>query len=166
MGEKDTVFKGKIKQSGIFSFKDFYTFTYDWLKEEGYDVFERAYSESISGDSKKVEIKWEATREVSDYFKFMITMEWLILGMKTVEVQKDGKKVKMETGALEIKFKGVLVKDYEDRWENAPFWKFMRGIYEKYIIKVRIDDYQIKLLSEVEEIINQCKSFLSIEAQH
>ncbi|MFA5259201.1 MAG: hypothetical protein WC979_07295 [Candidatus Pacearchaeota archaeon] len=166
MSEKDQVFKGKIKQTGIFSFKDFYSFTYDWLKDDGYDVVEKAYSETVSGDSKKVEIKWEATREISDYFKFQIKMDWLILGMKTIEVQKENKKIKMETAAVEIKFTAVLIKDYEDRWENHPFWKFMRGIYEKYIIKVRVDDYQIKLLSELEELINQCKAFLAIEAQH
>ena len=166
MSEKDQVFKGKIKQTGIFTFKDLYSFVYDWLKEEGYDVFERTYSEKIVGDSKNIEIAWEATREISDYFKFMIKINWQILGMKTVEVQKEDKKVKMESGALELKFAAILVKDYEDRWENQPFWKFLRGIYERYIVKSRIEDYQIKLLGEMEEIIAQCKSFLAIEGQH
>jgi hypothetical protein len=166
MAEKDTVFKGKIKQTGIFSFKDLYAFLYDWLKDEGYDVFEKSYSEKVTGDSKQIEITWEATREISDYFKFMMKINWQILGMKSVDVQKDDKKIKMDSGSLEIRFTGVLIKDYEERWENQPFWKFMRAIYEKYIIKSRVEDYQIKLLSEVEEIIAQCKSFLAIEGQH
>ena len=146
MSEKDIVFKGKIKQTGIFSFKDFYSFIYDWLREENYDVFEKRYTEKVKGDTKDLEITWNAEREISDYFKFVITMDWLILGMKSVEVQKEGKKVKMESAALEIKFRAILVKDYEDRWENHPFWKFMRGLYERYIIKNRVDEYQIKLM--------------------
>ncbi len=166
MSEKDIVFKGKIKQTGIFSFKDLYNFLYDWLREENYDVFEKSYNEKVAGDSKNIEIAWEADREISDYFKFKIKVAWMILGMKTIDVQKDDKKVKMETGALELKMTAILIKDYEDRWENQPFWKFLRGIYEKYIIKSRIDDYQIKLLMEVEEFISQAKSFLAIEAQH
>jgi len=166
MSEKDSVFKGKLKQTGIFSFKDLYSFIYDWLRDEGYDVFERNYKEKVSGDSKEIEIKWEAQREISDYFRFLITIDWMIIGMKSVEVQKETKKVKMESGALEIKFKGVIVKDYENRWEDSPIWKFFRGIYEKYIIKSRIDDYEIKLITEIEELVNQCKAFLAIEAQH
>lgn len=166
MSEKDIVFKGKIKQTGIFSFKDFYSFAYDWLREEGYDVFEKKYSEKVKGDSKDLEIQWSAEREISDYFKFNITLNWLILGMKTVEVQKDGKKIKMESAAMEIGFKAILIKDYEDRWENYPFWKFMRGVYERYIIKNRIDQYQAKLFEELEEYIAQCKSFLALEGQH
>ncbi len=165
MSEKDQVFKGKIKQTGIFSFKDLYSFAYDWLREEGYDVFEKKYSEKVSGDTKGIEIQWNSEREVSDYFKFLITMDWMILGMKTIEVQKEDKKVKMESASLEIKFKAILVKDYEDRWENHPFWKFLRGIYEKYIIKKRIEDYQVKVFEETEEFIAQLKAFLALEGQ-
>jgi hypothetical protein len=166
MSEKDTIFKGKIKNTGVFDFKDFYSFAYDWLRDEGYDVYEKKYSEKVSGDSKQLEIEWDADREVSDYFKFRINMYWLIMGMKSVEVQKEGQKIKMESGTVEIKFKSILVKDYEDRWENHPFWKFLRGIYERYIIKSRIEEYQIKVLEETEELIAQCKAFLAMEGQH
>ena len=166
MSEKDTIFKGKIKNTGVFDFKDFYSFAYDWLRDEGYDVYEKKYSEKVSGDSKQLEIEWDADREVSDYFKFRINMYWLIMGMKSVEVQKEGQKIKMESGTVEIKFKSILVKDYEDRWENHPFWKFLRGIYERYIIKSRIEEYQIKVLEETEELISQCKAFLAMEGQH
>ena len=80
--EKDKVFSGKIKQSGIFKFKDLYEFIYDFLMGENYDVFEDKYVEKISGDSKDVEINWKATREISDYFRFEIKADWVILGMK------------------------------------------------------------------------------------
>jgi len=164
--EKDRVSKGKLKQKGIFDFKDFYSFTYDWLKEEGYDVYEKSYVEKVSGDSKQVEIKWDATREISDYFKFYIKVDWLILGMKSIEVQREGKKIKMDSGTLEIKFDAVLLKDYESRWENYAFFKFLRGFYERYFIYSRIEEYEKKLLQELEEFLAQCKSFLAIEGQH
>jgi len=165
MSEKDVVFRGKIKNTGIFSFKDFYSFIYDWLREEGYDVYERSYNEKISGDTKEIEIKWEADKEVSDYFKFRITLDWMIVGLKTVEVQRENKKIKMDSGGVELRFRAILIKDYEDRWENSPFWKFMRGVYERYVIRSRIEEYQVKILEEVEELISQCKAFLSLEGR-
>lgn len=166
MVEKDRIFKGKIKQKGIYNFKDFYEFLYSYLMDENYDVFETKYTEKISGESKDVEIVWKATKEVSDYFKFEIQAHWIILGMKKVKVKKEGQEVTMDSGTLEINFEGILNKDFENRWENNAFWKFMRGIYDRYIIKSRISDYEIKIFDEVNELIAQAKSFLALEGQH
>jgi len=166
MVEKDRVFKGKIKQKGIYNFKDFYDFLFTYLMDENYDVFEKKYTEKISGDSKDVEIIWIATREVSDYFRFEIEVHWLILGMKKIKVKKEGEELTMDSGTMELNFTAVLQKDFENKWENNSFFKFLRGIYDRYIIKSRIDDYEIKLFEEVNEIIAQAKSFLAIEGQH
>ncbi|MFA5174547.1 MAG: hypothetical protein WC438_05190 [Candidatus Pacearchaeota archaeon] len=165
MAEKDTLFKGKVKQQGLWGFNDLYSFTYDWLNGEGYKVKEKTYSEKVSGDAKDIDIEWEASKKVSDYFKFTIKMAWKILGMKSVEVQRENKKVKMNSGIVEIKFSAVLIKDYESKWEDAPLWKFLRGVYDKYIIKSRIDDYEDKLLNELNELIAQTKAFLEIEGK-
>ena len=136
------------------------------INESSYAVDNRVpgeYAEKLKGDAKDVEIVWEAVKEISDYFRFVIQSHWLILGMKSIEVQKEGKRVKIDTGVLEIKLRAILVKDYEHRWENRPIWKFLRGIYDKYIIRTRIEQYEQKLLEEINEYIAQCKSLLAIE---
>lgn len=165
MPEKDQVFKGKIKQTGIFDFKDFYSFTYDWLITEDYDVIEKTYNEKVLGESKDLEIEWDATRKISDYFKFNIKVRWKILGMKKTKVKKGDKEISMDTGQVELSFTAVLIKDYEGRWDDNPFSKFLRGVYDRYIIRHRINQYEIKLLRELDEFIAQCKSFLSIEGR-
>ena len=165
MSEKDILYKGKIKHGGIFNFKDLYSFLYEWLTNEGYFINEKSYSEKVAGDSKEIEVKWEAKKKVSDYFQFMINMNWRILGMKKATVKKEGKELTMDTGSLEISFTVTLVKDYEERWENQPFWKFMRGIYDRYIIRTRIEEYGKKAILELNELINQCKAFLELEAK-
>lgn len=165
MAEKDTIFKGKIKQSGIFDFKDLYSFLYDWLKGEGYGVSEKAYGEEVTGDSKKIDISWQAKKKISDYFKFVIKVDWKIIGMKKIKVKKENKEVNMNSGQIEIKFAAILVKDYEHKWEDAPIWKFTRGVYDKYIIKSRIGGYEDKLMGELDELIGQAKAFLALEAK-
>src|SRR3989338_8731667 len=104
MSEKDILYKGKIKHNGVFNFKDFYSFLYEWITNEGYFINEKSYSV-------------------------------------------------------------ILEKDYEERWENQPFWKFMRGIYDRYIIRTRIEEYGKKAILELNELINQCKDFLELEAK-
>lgn len=166
MAEKDKIFKGKLKQSGVFNFKDFYEFLYDYLSDENYDIFEERYVEKLKGDSKDLEIRWTATKEVSDYFRFEISAYWVILGLKKLKVKKEGDELIMDSGTIEIKFDAVLVKDWENRWESHPAWKFLRGLYDRYIIKSRVNDYEYKLFTEINEIISQAKAFLAIEGQH
>ncbi len=165
MSEKDTMYKGKIKQGGIFHFKDFYSFMYDWIISEGYDLTEKKYSEKVVGDAKEIEIIWQTYKKVSDYFRFQFEIRWIILGMKDVEVQREGKKIKMNSGTLEVSFKAVLEKDYEHRWEDKPMFKFLRGIYDRYIIRNRIDEYEQNVVNELLELIDQSKSFLALEAK-
>lgn len=164
--ERDRVFSGKVKQKGIFNFKELYEFLYDYLMDENYDVFEDKYIEKIEGESKNAEIKWTAIKEISDYFRFEITLYWFVGGMKKIKVKKEDREVTMDSGSIEVKFEAVLVKDYENRWESNAFLKFSRGIYDRYIIRTRIDDSELKLFQEVNELTAQTKSFLALEGQH
>ena len=166
MVEKDEVFSGKIKQTGIFEFKEFYRFCYSWLVDKGYFVVEKVYSEKVTPVGKEVEIEWEASRKISDYFRFVLKVKWRILGMKDVEVEKDGAKVGMNKGQPEIKVAAVLEKDYEGRWETSAFLKFLRGWYDKFIIRGRIELYEEKIFGDADEFLAQAKAFLALEGMH
>jgi hypothetical protein len=161
--EKDILFKSKVKHSGLFDFKETYRILYEWLIEQNYDVNEKVYKEVIqTGNAKEIEIQWEATRKVSDYFKFMLEVNWHIIGMTSVEVEIDGVKQKMNKGQFEVEIKSTLLKDYEDRWTTKPFLKFLRTFYDKYLIRERTEQFEGKLIGEMEELVAQCKSFLAL----
>ncbi len=166
MVEKDKIYSGKLKHTGIWDFKETYRFIYDWLVDNDYLITEKSYNEKITPGGKDIEIAWEARRKISDYFRFVLKVNWRILGMSDVEVQKNGAKIKTNKGYIEIKFAAVLEKDYEHRWENSGFMKFLRGVYDRYIIVGRIDNYEDKLFGEVDELIAQTKSWLALEGKH
>lgn len=163
MAEKDKVVTQKIKRVGIFNFRDTYQFMYKWLDDEDYIIEEQKYVEEIQGDAKKIEIIWVATKRISDYFKNEIKLTWTVLGLKNVEVEQNGKRIKMNDGSFEVKFAGTLVKDYESTWEKKPITKFLRGIYDKFIIEGRIERYEDKLYGDVDDLIKDIKGFLTIE---
>ena len=166
MAEKDTIFEGKVKQTDIFDFKEMYNFLYKWLVDEGYKVDEKVYSEKVTAGGKEIDIEWEAKKKVSDYFRFVIKPKWKILGMTSVDVERDGKKIGMNKGQVEIKVGAILEKDYESRWENSAFLKFLRGVYDKYIIRARVEGYEKKIFGEADEFLAQMKSFLALEGKH
>lgn len=167
MAEQDKVFNSKIKFDGVFTFKDFYKFCYDWLKDEtGLAVFsEKKYKEKIQGDAKKIEIEWIGERELTDYFKMRVEVSFMIIGLKEVEVTQDNKKIKTNKGSIEVTVKGSLVKDYKGKFEKTSFQKFLRSIYEKIVIPSRVDEFQEKTVIECSDFLEQAKAYLDLEGK-
>ena len=162
MVEKKEVYKQKLKQAGYWNYKDLYSFCFDWLKDEGYNVKEQEYTEKLSSFGKEIILKWEASKKVTDYFKNVIEVKWHVLGMKDAEVEQDGKKVSTNKGEVGIVIQATLVRDYEERWEDKPIWKFLRGIYEKYVIRTTVDEYEGNLEEKAREYLKDIKAFLQI----
>jgi len=163
MAEIDKICDGKIKHDGIFDFKEIYNFLYKWLKDSNYDVEEKSYTEKVKAEGKEIEVNWVARRTISDYFRFQIKILIRVTGMINVETMKEGVKVKMNKGLLDIGVTSYLEKDYEHRWEALALLKFMRGIYDKFIIKSRVEQYEEKIAEETDEMIAQTKAFLALE---
>jgi len=165
MAEKKEVYKQKIKQKGYWNYTDLYNFCFNWLKDEGYKLKEKEYVEKISSFGKEIILRWEASKKITDYFKHVIHVEWHILGMKDAEVEQDGKKVSTNKGEVGITIKASLVRDYEEKWENNPFYKFLRGTYEKYIIRTTVDEYEDDLEEKTKEYIKEIKAFLQLSGR-
>jgi len=164
--EKDTVFFSKMKYSGIFSYSGFYAFAHDWISEEmGLTVKEGKYSEKIKGDSKEVEFEWGCDKEVTDYFKVEMSVVVKVNPLKNVEVNQGGKKISTNNGSVEIKVKGVLIKDYDGKFEGTAFKKFMRSVYEKWIIPSKIDEISGKFAGDCDEFLGQSKAYLDLEGK-
>ena len=161
MAEKDKVAGGKLIHAGLFNLKELYVFFRTWLQDQKYDLLEKKYSEKIKANGKEVEIQWEVSRKISDYFKFSWNITFFIVGLIKQEVQG----MKLDKGEIEIRVEAFLEKDYESKWQSHPFVKFLRDVYDRYVIKSRIEDYEDRLTEEVDEAITQLKTFLSLEVR-
>ena len=166
MAEKDTIFSSSIKSTGIFSFKDFYQFCHEWLTEEtGLKIAEDKYEEKIKGDMKEMNVEWTGTRKITDYFKFEITLKFEIRNLKDVEIMQEGAKVEMNQGSVKTIVKGILVRDYEGKFETTASKKFMRSVYEKWVIPSRIDQMEDKIAEDCNEFLAQAKAYLDLEGK-
>lgn len=167
MAEKEIVCSSSIQSTGFFSFSDFYKFCYDWLTEETeLETFsEDKYKERLTGDAKDIEIKWTGAREVTDYFKFEVEVVLDIKKLREVEITQNGKKVKTNQGRVKMSVKGILIRDYKGKFERSALQKFMRGIYEKWVIPSRIEQFEAKLAEDCNEFLNQAKAYLDLEGK-
>lgn len=165
MAESKQVIKEVIKNKGFFNYSDLYAFCYNWLKDEGFGIAEKEYVEKVSGFGKEIMIEWEAGKKVTDYFQNKIKLKWHILGLQDAEVERDGKKEKTNKGDLKMTFSAEIVRDYEDRWETTKTWKFLRSIYEKYIIRTTVDEYEDRLNGTAESFVEDVKAYLMLEGR-
>ncbi len=166
MAEKEQIYSSKVKYEGIFNFKEFYKFCYDWLTEEtGLKVLEDEYSEKITGNAKELKIIWKGFSELTDYFKFEIKVEFHILNMVDVEINQEGVKIKTNKGIIKTTVKGDLVRDYKGKFETSAFNKFIRGIYEKYMITQRVLQFEDYIVSKCDEFLGQSKAYLDLEGK-
>lgn len=167
MSEKERLFNSKAKYQGIFNFSDFYQFCYTWLVDnEGYLVIEDKYTEKIQGDQKKIEVEWTGEKKITDYFKNQLKIKFRITDMVQIEItDSSGKKKKTNKGTVEVAVKGILVRDYDSKFETTATKKFMRGIYEKWVIASRVDEMQTELLKFCDEFLAEVKAYLDLEGK-
>jgi hypothetical protein len=166
MAEKETIYSSKMKFKGVFSFKDFYKFCYDWLKDEtNLELSEKKYGEKIVGNAKEVDIEWFGKRKFTDYFEFDMKVEMKIKELVNVEINQDGQKITTNKGSVEVSVKGELVRDYEGKFETNASAKFLRSIYEKWIIIDRIHQFEDKIAGYCDEFLSQAKAYLDLEGK-
>lgn len=166
MVEKETIFSSSIKYTGIFSFKDFYKFCYEWLTEDtNLDIAEDQYKEKLTGDSKDITIKWTGSRKLTDYFKLEAKAKFEVKDLTQVEIARGDVKMKTNKGEIKLVLKGILIRDWQGKFERSGFQKFLKEIYDKWIIPSRIEQMEDKIIGDLDEFLSQAKAWLDLEGK-
>jgi hypothetical protein len=71
----------------------------------------------------------------------------------------------MNEGSVKLSTKGILVRDYKGKFEMSAFNKFLRSIYEKWVIPARIEEFKDKIARDCDEFLNQAKAYLDLEGK-
>ncbi len=165
MAEKDLILKEKLEHSGIFDFPKLYNFAHRSFKDDGYGVNEDKYSEKVNGQKRDITVEWKATKDISDYFKEEYKIKIEITEMSEVEVEIDGVKKNMNQGKISIEISGTLIKDKDNKWETSTFYRFLRDVYNKYVIPARIIDRQSKVSDKAREFLEELKKYLELSGK-
>jgi hypothetical protein len=163
MPESDYVARNlRVRQVSVFDMGELYKVMFRWFATKRYDFQEKEYLEKRVGEAKQLEIKWIGYRKISDYIKFFMEVKFLVVNLKDVEVEIGGMRRKTNSGDVEMRFDAYLQMDYEGKWEGNPVTKFFREVYNKYMIKKRIESYEEELLEELYELTGEIKAFLNL----
>lgn len=140
-----------IRKTGKFNFKSLYKKAASWYPEREYDFTEKEHTEKDKPTGFEIIVKFNCERKVDDYVKFHIDCGFLV------------QKYRKGEGDLKINTIAYLELDYKKTWEITSFHKFLRFIYNNYIIKSRIQKvYEPKVYAELIEYINVLKGELNL----
>jgi len=160
---KDVLFSNyKLKQDSIFDLGELYKSIFRWFDVNGYSFYEKEYNDIDEPNGKHLEIYWYTEKKIDLYVKFVIEVSYLVLGMQKIELEKGGVKIKTNKGSIEFRITAYLMKDYDDKWSKSAMQKKMRYIYDRFIIKKRIDKLEVELVKDVNFLVDELKAFLDI----
>ena len=162
MGQKKVVMDGvKLKQDSIFNMGELYKAMFAWFSNYGYDFAEEEYNERDTGRAKDLKFFWTAEKKIDTYIKWGINVNVMILGMESVEIERNGLKLKTNKGAIEFQITAYLLKDYDDKWSKG-FTSFLRKVYDKVIARHRYQRMEQELVRETNKFMDEIKAFLNL----
>jgi len=164
MPERRPVVQGlRVKYSGLFKSKELWKTMDSFLADNGFgDRVELTNDEVVKKDKKDVYVKYKPYKKVSDYVKIEFIIEYSLSNLVKKTVTKDGHKINLEQGDVDININGFINTDYEGRWENTPQSFFIRTIIDKFIFKTYTGKYEGEIKSLCYELKSEIESFLNI----
>ena len=133
--------------------------------EREYDFFEKRYKHKNQAQGAELELDLVGEREINEFVKNQVVVYIHIWDFNEVKDPK-GKGRSMGQGRMRIDFRGYLILDYEDRWEDTKFKRKLRDFYINYVIRHEISDiWGDKLFYNVNKLQQVVKRYLGMQSE-
>jgi|TARA_Y100000310_G_scaffold93932_1_gene91517 hypothetical protein len=174
-----------VKYKDVFSLRNLYVMMHELLLEEGWHGFEdegadvsahsdletlyseNVYQRGIHYGGKEYWVWWRAQKHheglKSDYFLNVLDVDWHCVSTEEREIVHQGKKMKTQSGELEMFFNARIISDLGDKWKNHKLLKHFKRIYEERIMHTHIEKRQKDLWRDVYRIQSKVKAYLNLK---
>ncbi|RMF55570.1 hypothetical protein D6745_01700 [Candidatus Woesearchaeota archaeon] len=153
----------RLAYEGLMNVPELYSMIDQYFREKQYDKREVRNFEQTTPDGKNIELEIQPYKKITDYAKLVIKIRMFFYGLQDVVVEKDGLKIKMQKGKVEMIFDSFLETDYEHRWEQKPTYFLIRTLFDKFIYKIYTTQFEKELEKETNHIHDMIKSFLNLQ---
>ena len=155
-----------IRFKGVFDYEGMMALLYKWMDDRRYIIYERVFKHKAGAlpASWEYERELEGQRKVTDYIRYIVNVSIHAWDVVPVEVIKDGQKLKMNKGRMEIRMTIGIELDYSGRWDSTESMEKIRNFFHNHVIKKDIgvkhgDPLYYSMLS----LHTQIKKFLGME---
>ena len=151
----------KLDYSGLMDAKEIFKLINRWLSERHFQKKEDKCHEQNLPEGKSIEYEISHWKKITDYVKYIYKIKAWFQDIKKVEVKQGNKKVKVDQGRVLIYFDGYIEHDYEHRWDDRPFFIFLRTMYDKFIYKIYTERFEQRLTHDMHNLYNEIEKFLN-----
>ncbi|MCB9361842.1 hypothetical protein H6504_00260 [Candidatus Woesearchaeota archaeon] len=163
MTERETVIdKLRLTYEGLFSVQDLYKLIDSYFEDRNYDKREIKNYETVKPEGKFIELEMEPWKKYTDYYRNIIHLRILMDNIKEVEIEKEGHKIRVNQGKVQIIFDGYIETDYEHKWESNAMFFFLRTLYNKYFYLPYTMRYTGSCKADIQALQNQIKDLLNV----
>ncbi|MBD3248974.1 hypothetical protein GF336_02935 [Candidatus Woesearchaeota archaeon] len=163
MSEKKIIVDGlELNYEGIFDVKSLLDVIDKSCAEKGYVKQEKRRNEEIKEKGKDFYIELRPTKVKTAYFALLIKIRLHITNITEVEVIVDGKTRKLSKGNVHAVFDAWTITDIQNRWEQTPWYYFLRILVNQYIWRVGPDKFVDELIEDTHYIYNNLEGALEL----
>ncbi len=156
-----------LRYRGLFDWDGLYLAIADWFKRYRFYLHEEMYKHKVpSPKGAEQELMWYGDVEVNEYIKFRITLWFHLWDMTEVEVVRNGKKKLLTNARLEIRMRGKVTADWQNRFEANKLTRALRRFYNRYVIRRELESlWGDMLIYRMFNLHAYIKKYLDMQAQ-
>ncbi|MFH0701595.1 MAG: hypothetical protein V2A62_04110 [Candidatus Woesearchaeota archaeon] len=162
----------RVKYKDVFELKAFYEAMHEWLMHYGWtdvddkaDHWETAYIERIDRNgNREIHFNWRTFKPAEGGpFNYYLDLNFHVLGLSNVEVVKDGIKLKVQKGEIEMHYQALVEKTYEkDLKKNKLISPFL-NLFNKRVYRQEYEERKKELYQELYMMQNFIKQWFKLK---
>ena len=158
----------KLEYKGIFDINNFFRLVDSFYFERGLEKRDNKTYEHNTPKGKFIEWENYTWKKISaEYIREMIKMRTLMYELKKIDVVKDDDtKAKLMHGRVLIYLDGYLETDYEHRWDETPFFIFLRTLYDKFLYKVYTERFEQRITYDCHQLYELIERFFNMHRHY
>jgi len=164
----------RVKYKDIFDMKAFYEALHEWLLEHGWgnveddlqvDSWERFYGERTGrSGAKEIWIWWRPKKPAPDApLTYYLDFNFHCLALTTTELVKEGQKMKLNKGEVELTIKAYIEKNYESDFEKSSFLKQILDLFNRRIYRRVLEERKKEFYQETYVLQNFIKQWFKLK---
>ncbi|MBI4981150.1 hypothetical protein HZC30_06365 [Candidatus Woesearchaeota archaeon] len=164
----------RVKYKDVFDLKAFYEAVHEWLVQNGWgtieegevDHFETLYGERIGREGmKEIWIQWRVKKDAEggSNFTYYLNLDYHVLGLTSIEAVKEGMKMKVNKGELDLYINAFIEEKYSKALEQNPILKYFFILFKQRVYRKEYEQRKKELYQETYVLQNFIKQWFKLK---
>jgi hypothetical protein len=174
----------RVKYKDVFHLKNLYVMMHEYLAEEGFFdqdqisstgdghryaetlYMEKFVQKGLHSGGKEMWVWWRTIKmpetKYSGYFRYKLDFDFHVVYMTDLEIMHQGKKMKINTGEIEIFIRPAVEADYQGTWAKHWLLKHFLRLYNQRILSQEFEKREKELWRDAYKFQGKLKQFLNM----